>query len=177
MKSDYQPEFDLIVYYDGTQNERTAKQLPLFATGLFVLFFIVRGFMARSFFTISLQILLFGLIALLMSSSILYLFFAPPTSVPLLTMSEKGIGVRNFGLIPWSNVHDVAPYRYKNSPIVSLGIRVKDNKILSEQASFQGRCQIFWSRIFGYPQIILSSLTVSYDEIIRYSEHFLDKKK
>lgn len=165
---------ELTINYDVKQFQN-AEKFPLVAAGLLALFFAVRYSAAPSLFSALFQILLFALIILLIVTSVSYLFLAPSMTEPVAIASEKGMYVRNFGLIPWKEIVEIAPYRYKQCPLESLGIRVNDRKTLSKQSSFQGSCQIFWSRIFGYPPILLSNIDTPYNVIIRYSEQFLKK--
>ncbi len=89
------------------------------------------------------------------------------SSTPAAILSEEGVWVRYYGLIPW---HEITEFgEYIRTPIVGIGIRVKDLDTLSKQAAFTGKCGIFWSKRFGYPPVILANLDLGNEEIMSFA--------
>ena len=95
---------------------------------------------------------------------------------PLARLNKDGIWVQYFGFIPWHQIDEFKEYSYKDSPIIAIGIRVKDLKALSKQASLGGKMGVFWSKIFGYPPIQLTSLAIDNEQIISFAQRFLDQQ-
>lgn len=123
------------------------------------------SFLLQSILIIFAALILFGFI---------YTFLIDP-NIPAAILNEDGIWVKNYCFIPWQDIDEIAPYTFGNVPIESIGIRVKDRSKLSKKSAFAGKCGVFWSRIFGYPHIIISNITVDNDQVISFAQQFISK--
>ena len=101
------------------------------------------------------------------------------TGTKFFIFSTDGIWIKNFGFIPWSGILELGDYpatKGKKLPR-AFGIRFKDPQAISQQSDWQGKMRIFWSKVFGYPPLLLPNLDVSYDEIINFCEPYLDAEQ
>lgn len=170
----------LVVHFDKVAAWTALKTIPiiiiLLAIGLFI--FLQTDFASspdRSFiiFLIEGGIKLFFYLAIgVLSFSVLYYCFFLSFKVPAAILDQNGIWVKNYNFIPWSNVEVFAPYiMFGDSEVV--GIRVKDVQDLSKKASFNGKLSILWSKISGYPHIMLSNLAVENKDVITFAHRYL----
>ncbi len=90
----------------------------------------------------------------------------------LARLTHQGIWVRYFGFIPWTDIVVLDKFQY-GTPLISIGIRVKDLEKLSKQASFNGKMAIFWSKFFGYPPIIIANTQMDNEQIIAFARRFI----
>jgi hypothetical protein len=90
----------------------------------------------------------------------------------LARLTHQGIWVRYFGFIPWDDIAILDKFQY-GTPLISIGIRVKDLSKLSKQASFNGKMAIFWSKVFGYPPIIIANTTIDNETIMAFAKRFI----
>jgi len=124
---------------------------------------------------ILLRIILVLLIAML-SFGLAYGFFWDLRK-PAATLSSEGISIQRFGLIPWHAIDDFNVYAVPGTPIEALGIRLKNPSRIALQSTFEGKCVLFWARIFGqHYQISLSCLALPEDEIISFARQFMPSK-
>lgn len=84
--------------------------------------------------------------------------------------NNQGVWVRYFGFIPWADIDVLDKFQY-GTPLVNIGIRVKDLKKLSKQSSFNGKMAIFWSKIFGYPPIVIGNTQMENEQIVAFAQH------
>lgn len=116
------------------------------------------------------SILFFTLI--LFTIGVIYGLFMQKDSDPAARLSSDGIWVKHFGFIPWSEIEQFGEYAIAGTPMVAIGIRVKNLKLLSKQATLSGKSGVFWSKIFGYPPIIISNIALDNDQVIGYARRF-----
>ncbi len=105
-----------------------------------------------------------------------YNFFLSKSTIPVIIVNSRGMFIKHFGFIPWSNISEVDYYLgipYKSGDAV--GIRVKDTSLLNKQTTFSGKLTIFYSKKFGYPTIIVSNITIESHEIISFVRQFISK--
>lgn len=94
---------------------------------------------------------------------------------PAAVINKKGMWVKHFGFIEWDNIQQVEIYKVYNTPMESVGIRVKDTQLLSRQAQFFGKMAVMWSKIFGYPPILLSNLECENRHVVCFANNFIKK--
>jgi len=93
-------------------------------------------------------------------------------NVPNAILNQDGIWIKHYGFIPWKDIKEIAKYTY-GTPIEIVGIQVKYPDLLSKQASFGGKCGIFWSKIFGYYHISIGSPEITSDEILYFANKYI----
>jgi hypothetical protein len=91
---------------------------------------------------------------------------------PAARLTQEGIWVKHFGFILWSEIDIFDYYKFPGAPLIGIGIRVKNNKKLAKQASFNGLMGIFWSKIIGYPPIIIFNTSIDSEEIMAFARRF-----
>lgn len=125
------------------------------------------------YLAIALQIALLFLITLF-SFGLVYGFFWN-LEKPAAILSSEGIWLKDFGFIPWDNIAEINVYRIPTTPIDVIVVRLKDVTSISNQASFGGKCALFWAKIFKYKyHITLSCLALENDEIVAHAKHFMN---
>lgn len=102
----------------------------------------------------------------------IFAIFLIQDNEPAAVLNEDGIRVKYFGLIAWENIDKMEPYKLIKSSVESIGIRVK-NVSLYNQATLSGKSILLWSKIFGYPPIILSNLALENFEVINFANRFI----
>lgn len=140
---------------------------------LLVLFYLSSGlykflghyisFFIQSIIALPLLLLLIGFILGILQSK-------EPEDLARLT--NQGIWVRYFGFIPWNDIAIFDNFQY-GTPMINIGIRVKDLKKLSKQATFSGKMAIFWSKIFGYPPIVIAHTEMDNEQLIAFARRFM----
>lgn len=95
---------------------------------------------------------------------------------PIAVLNQKGIWVRNFGFINWREISEFGIYKTPSAPIETIAIRVNNLSLLQQQATFSGKCAIFWSKIFGYPPVFLASTAARNYEILVFAKRFIEVK-
>lgn len=152
--------------------------MPL-VMGILYLFFI-KSYLLKSLLGVYIAALikvLLGIFLCLFLAAYINGIFLALSNTPAAILSSQGIWVKNFGLIPWQDINDMSPYVVSTTPIVNIGIRVKDISKLSGQASFAGKCAIFWSKIFAYPPVVLSNLALENDYVLGFAQRFMKQQE
>lgn len=105
--------------------------------------------------------LLLGAIAAYFTLTFLYtLWFILFNNKPAVILNPEGIWVDHFGFIEWNDVQSCEFYKHPGIPLESVSIVVKDVKKLSRQANIAGKITIMCSRLFHFPYILISNVTV-----------------
>jgi hypothetical protein len=93
---------------------------------------------------------------------------------PAAILSSQGIWIKHYGLIPWDNIIQIRTYTLPNAPLEVIGIQAKNIMSISVNASFAGKCGLFWAKLFGYQyQITLSCLALENDEVLDFARQFI----
>lgn len=108
---------------------------------------------------------LVSLITLILAALLYFIYLSRGQKIAA-RLDRDGIWVHHYGFIPWDEITEFEPYY--QTPIVGIGIRVKDPEKLSKQSAFGGKSGVFWSKKFGYPHVILSNLEIANEEIIDF---------
>ena len=159
----------------NTSTYRTALLIMPFIIGVLYLF-LINSYLLQNILGIYLTFLVHALLVIFLCmflAAYINLFFLINNDSPAAVLSPEGIWIKNFGFLAWQDIHEFGPYIVPTTPIINLGIRVKDISKLSAQASFNGKCAIFWSKVFGYPPIILSNLALENDEVLCFAMRYL----
>ena len=94
---------------------------------------------------------------------------------PAAIFDENGFWMKRHGLIPWDNI-DI--FTQCSIPTVKhikyIGIHVKNTKLL--QSNWEGKMEVFWSRIFNRYHITLANIALINDEVIRFARQFVPEK-
>ena len=99
------------------------------------------------------------------------------TTSPVAILDQHGIWVNHYGSIPWSNIKNFAPYSAAgNGKLMTLGIMLKDPKILAPQADWYGNLGLFWAKVFRYNHINLSGLNASNESVVAFAQQYLNKE-
>lgn len=167
-------EQKLIVPFN-TSTYRTALLIMPFIMGALYLL-LTNANLLQNILGIYLTFLIQALLSIVLCmflAAYINLFFLIKSDSLAAILSPDGIWIKDFGFIFWQDIHEFGPYIVTTTPIINLGIRVKDISKLSKQASFNGKCAIFWSKIFGYPPIILSNLALENEQILCFAMRHL----
>ncbi len=121
-------------------------------------------FFLQSIIVLTLVLLIIGFISVLLLKN---------EPEDLAKFTNKGVWVRDFGFIPWEDIATLDKFQY-GTPLINIGIRVNDSYKLFKQASFNGKMAIFWSKIFGYPPIIIAHLEMDHEQIIAFAHRFME---
>lgn len=89
-------------------------------------------------------------------------------------LNQDGIWLVRFGLIPWKEIDEFDTYSDGRTPLKIIGIRVKNNKKISKQSTTAGKLHFFWSKLMGYPPIMIAGIALSNDEVIGFAKQFLN---
>lgn len=127
---------------------------------------------AGSFITQFIQSILM-LTIILFVIGFIYGLFNQKNNDPAAQLNHEGIRVKYFGFIAWSEIEELSEYQFQGVSVVGIGIRVHDLKSLSKQAAFSGKLGIFWSKIFGYPPIIIANIVLDNEQVITYAKRFI----
>lgn len=117
------------------------------------------------------SIILLGLV--LMFIGFVYVLLLSKEPEDLARLTSKGVWVRDFGFIPWEDIAILDKFQY-GTPLIYIGIRVTNSYKLAKQASFNGKMAIFWSKIFGYPPIIIAHIEMDHEQIIAFAHRFME---
>jgi hypothetical protein len=100
-------------------------------------------------------------------------YFQIKDEAPMAILNERGIWVRQYGLINWEDISEIGIYMMLDDKLASIGIRVYDEQKLSQQAfSWVGKSQVFVSRICGHPSITLCNLAIENHLILDFARQF-----
>ena len=110
-----------------------------------------------------------------MSSLCLIGLYKLINKTPIAIISSSGIWIKQFGIIPWSNILAVNPYlcsRFHPS-IESVGIQVRDIALLSKQASITGKSIILQSKILKCPTFVIVNMELEAKTVINFAKQFI----
>lgn len=157
-------------------NRNTVHQalaiFPIIGVSL-LCYYVVTNRLFRSGYIGAAPAVIISAIALLFFACAIWIFLYAHSTEPLAILDETGLWVKHFGRITWSNIREISPYRYKNSPIIMIAIYPYDRQNFSKDITFRGRCILFWSKITGTPPIIIYNTDVPYMMIINFAQQFL----
>lgn len=163
---------ELIVPFNKEQMEAGLKIVPYMIGGICCLFYLsfgVRRFLGH-YITFFIQSVIILLLIMFVIGYICGLFMNKDE--PAARLDQNGIWVKYFGFIPWSEIDIFDYYKFPGAPLIGIGIRVKSTKRLAKQASFSGLMGIFWSKIFGYPPIIIFNTSIDSEQIMAFGRRF-----
>jgi len=168
------PPSELIIYPDMPLMWRALAitlAMSLVAGALFATTFWFPYFLP-SFMVLLIQILL-GLFTLVLFGSGIAGVFVLMDKRPLAILNQEGIWVKYYGFIPWDQVLEMAPYTIATTPILALGIRIRDVSLLSKQAMITAKWGLLSAQFFGYPHITLANMTHGYEEIMLFARKYM----
>jgi hypothetical protein len=148
--------------------------LIIILLGFFYLSTVLHKFLGH-YITFFIQSIIAIMIALFLIGFI-FAIFQNKEPEDLARLTNEGIWVRNFGFIPWNEIAIFDNFQY-GTPMINIGIRVKDSKKLFKQANLSGKMAIFWSKIFGYPPIIIANTDMDNEQIISFARRFLSDQQ
>lgn len=118
------------------------------------------------------KVILF-LFIIIFSTSVLWISMINEDE-PAAILDSEGIWIKEFGFIEWNYISKIDTYRYRDNVLLeSIAIDVDKNFPLSRQATWSGKMRIFWSKLFGYPAILISSITIPNHEVIEFAQQFI----
>lgn len=89
-------------------------------------------------------------------------------------LDKEGIWIKEFGFIEWDYISKIETYRYRDNVLLeSIAVHVDKNFKLGKQAAWSGKMRIFWSKLFGYPAILISFITIPNHEVIEFAQQFI----
>ena len=166
---------ELIVPFNRSDMQNILPALPFFVVGWMIWF--GASFLLKPVIGFYLSFLIQSIL-IIFAALLLFVFIYASRldyNIPAAILNEEGIWVKNYCFVPWQDIDEIAPYSLGSMPIESIGIRVKDRAKLSKKSGFGGKSAVFWSRIFGYPQIIISNIAVDNDQVISFAKQFINK--
>ncbi len=117
---------------------------------------------------------LLGLIISLFSIATFYILWCWNDTIPLARFTQDGVQLKYHGFVAWKDIERVSLYIVYSTPVECVAIEAKDYNMLFGQSTVSGKCALFWSRIFGYPHIILYNREgIKNQEIIDFANRYL----
>lgn len=156
----------LIVYH----KQDNFKYLPII--GAPVLFLYVLRLCKDSWMARFLSCLVLVYLILMIFGVVYYFFYLRSNKIAAI-LDKDGLWTRRHGLIAWNDVKDVFIYRTPTTPIESVAFYVKDRGIISQQSTFGGKCSLFWAKVFGFPDIILSDVEIENEVVVSFAKRFI----
>jgi hypothetical protein len=120
----------------------------------------------------------FLFVTLCLTGTLIFLFYTSyrfNRKTPMAIINEEGIWIKQFGIIPWNNIHILEKPIIHGIQIEALGIQVRDTQLLSKQASIAGHLIILESKILKCPTIVIDTIELNFDEITNFTDQFLEK--
>jgi hypothetical protein len=167
---------ELIIPFDKASIKMGFKICPILIGILGVLLYLSAGLRTIlghyiTFFIESILVLLI----IIMIMTLIHTFILSKSNEPQARLNEKGIWIKYFGFVPWHEIDELSEYRVPGTPLATIAIYVHNLKKISKQASFNGKLKVFWSKIFGYPAIIIADMTMDNDQVISFAHRFMTK--
>lgn len=174
------PKPQLVIHY-----QKEYSPMFLLIMVILMLFFMSLGIMSKalipligSFFTQVIKIGLF-MIAGLFLQGLIFALTIYMSNKPLAIIDEHGIWVRYFNLIPWDCIEDIGTYRTPSTPIEVVSLKLSDYKTVFKNASLAGKIGLLFSRLFGYPPILIANMKLDADldneTIIAFARQFIQR--
>jgi hypothetical protein len=164
----------LIVHYDSNKINLALLIMPIVIAGL--IFLLVSSFNLKTKINYYLLILMqttLVIAILFFLIGLIYSYFFKHNE-PAAILSSDGIWIKRHGLISWDAISDFDTCMIPTVPLEILGISLKNPDIIATQSSFEGKCGLFWAKLFGYQyHITLSSLAIENDEVLVFARQFL----
>ncbi len=110
---------------------------------------------------------------ILFALGFIYGFFQNKSPDPAARLNKDGIWIKHFGLVSWPEIDEFKEYIYPGVPISGIAIRVKNLNRIFFQASIIGKLGVFWSKVFGYPPIIIANIEIENQQIMEFAQRFL----
>lgn len=93
---------------------------------------------------------------------------------PALILNQEGVRIKSCGIIPWDNIQEINTYCIPTTPILALGIKIKNSSLVSANAPWGGKVSLFWATLFGYYyHITITNIALDYDVVVNFSRQFL----
>ena len=108
-----------------------------------------------------------------MSIMFIYALYRVNRKVPMAIINSSGIWIKQFGIIPWKNVHEINTYL----SIESIGIQVRDTAMLSNQATIAGKLIILESKILNCPTIVIDNIELDNQTVLSFAKQFIEEAK
>lgn len=168
----------LTIHYNK-DNSKAAAPVMLFMICFFSLLF---------FLSLSLSHFLWSLLArtiqgillvldALFAICLIYAITFSMNNKPAAIINEEGIWVNYFNLIPWNNIADVTLYRSPGTPIEVIAVIPKEYTSVFKNASVSGKMAVIFSKIFGYPPILIANFELDNEYIIEFAAQFKEKQQ
>ena len=168
---------EIIVPFDLEQM-KSGMKIILFVLGFFSFFFYLSRYLhplLGHYITFFIQSIL-AIFIIMLLISLVYIIFLDKNDTIAARLNQDGVWVREFGFISWVEIDTLFSFTY-GTPLEYIGIRVKNLKKLSKQASLSGKMKIFWSKIFGYPPIIIAHAQMDNEQILAFSHKFISPQE
>ncbi len=166
-------ELRLYIVPNVVNGSRIGALFMLIAMVLFIsLYGTVRGFLAGTRYY-PLSFLLLGPVILYFIMFLLAVtvpFWVPKEDDPVAILNKDGLWHYRFGFIPWNDVS----YFGLSGKLSTISVRVKDNEKISKQASFTGKFDFFWAKLFGHPPIRIVCIVMDKDYVVSFAKQFLN---
>lgn len=104
-----------------------------------------------------------------MSGTFIYALYRIIRTAPMAIINQRGIWIKQFGVIPWANILDFNTFLSNES----IGILVRDTVMLSKQATIAGKLIIFESKILRCPTIVIDNIELDSQTIISFANQFI----
>lgn len=125
----------------------------------FVLFVFAAYYLYRSYTHIStVMLVLVAALTFFFLVAFIMFTFQVLSKKPMAVVNDKGIYIPAFGVISWQNIDEIRTFSTN-----SIGISVKSNFDLNKRASWLGKVELFFTKLFGCPPIILDNVSVKFD--------------
>jgi hypothetical protein len=168
----------LVAYYQKELVRKSLIPSIIMTTLCTVLFFIIP--LHSQYFIIYLVKLVakagVGFMAFSGATGLLFYYFMLKDNAPYLVMDERGMTLKYYGFIPWENIQSInfTPKGFLAGQLIDVWF--KDNKLVYKQASWQGKMNLLWARIFKYAPARIAGLSVPTTEIVAFAHQYLTKK-
>lgn len=159
-------------------NKKAYKQMFIFGLILFLV-------VASLFFYVSARvspglslILTRGLFVAAMIGVVTLIFYSLYRVLrvePMAVVSPSGIWIKQFGIIPWSNIQELDAFTIQGIPQpYSLAIQAKDVTLLSKQASIAGKLILYESKVLNCPTIVIDKLELDSQTILNFASQYME---
>ncbi len=169
----------LIVHYDQNNIKQIRLIMPLMIIIMLLLLYslpqinlnYISNFLLGFFIKI-IQVIIYFCISLFALGTV-YTFFMKSTT-PAAILNQEGIWFKRYGLIPWGMVDEINLCSLPTASHIKLiGIQIKNTSLLYKQASWEGKMELFWAKIFGYSHVKLSNIEMANDVVIKFARQYI----
>lgn len=162
----------LLIYTNKQAYKKICSRMLILVIFLSFILFFVRNALGAGYLCTFIQGFLF-MVIVAMSIMFIYALYRVNRKVPMAIINSSGIWIKQFGIIPWKNVHEINTYL----SIESIGIQVRDTAMLSNQATIAGKLIILESKILNCPTIVIDNIELDNQTVLSFAKQFIEEAK